>query len=207
VPTEGEVSFTALEDGTKEDFDLMCKVYADATTGPKLAKRSLDLLLGLKGEEYKLTAKIDMFEHSIQTATRAYRDGADEETVVCCLLHDIGELMSPSNHGEVAAGLLRPYISPANAWTLANHEVFQGFYYYHHVGGDRNAREVFKEHECYQRTIDFCHKWDQPSFDPAYKSESLDLFVPMVERVFARRPFFWDLSHPKACAVVAGGTR
>lgn len=160
---------------------------------------------------------------------------------MCCLLHDIGELMSPSNHGEVAAGLLRPYISPANAWTLANHEVFQGFYYYHHVGGDRNAREVFKEHECYQRTIDFCHKWDQPSFDPAYKSESLDLFVPMVEvsllsppscqtprrasslpltrecmcvracvhwqRVFARRPFFWDLSHPKACAVVAGGTR
>ncbi len=89
--------------------------------------------------------------------------------------------MTPSNHGEVASGLLRPYVSPANAWTLANHEVFQGYYYYHHVGGDRNAREVFKDNPYYQRTVDICHKYDQPSFDPEYKSESLDVFVPMVE--------------------------
>ena len=33
---------------------------------------------------------VDLHDHSIQTATRALKDGADEETVICGLLHDIG---------------------------------------------------------------------------------------------------------------------
>ena len=49
---------------------------------------------------------VDLHEHSIQTATRALRDGADDETVICGLLHDIGELMVPICHGEVGKSKL-----------------------------------------------------------------------------------------------------
>ena len=68
----------------------------------------------------------------MQTATRAYYAGEDEEVVVASLLHDLGELTSPINHGEIAAAALRPVVSPTTAWTLAHHEMFQ-FYHYAHA--------------------------------------------------------------------------
>ena len=43
---------------------------------------------------------------------------SSSELVVCALLHDIGELYTPSNHGDFAAALLRPYISRKAQWVL-----------------------------------------------------------------------------------------
>ena len=133
--------------------------------------------------------QVDRYEHSLQTATRAHRDGADEETVVAALLHDIGDMLAPSNHGELAAALLQPYVSPNTAWMVKHHGVFQGYYFFHHLGMNRDERERFKGHPAYQQTVDFCAKWDQTAFDPAYDTMPIAAFEPMVRHVFAREPW------------------
>ena len=86
--------------------------------------------------------------HSLQAATRALRDRADEELVVAALLHDIGDELAPYNHAEVAAAILRPYVRPEVTWIVAQHGLFQNYYYVHHFGGDRNARERLRDHPC-----------------------------------------------------------
>ena len=125
----------------------------------------------------------------MQSATRAYHDGAEEEMVVAALLHDVGDLLAPENHSEMAAAMLRPYVSERTYWIVRHHGLFQSYYFAHFRGGDRNARDRFKDHPWYQDAVDFCHRWDQPSFDPAYESLDLEFFEPMVRRVFARVPF------------------
>lgn len=193
------VSFSRLQDGTKEDFTLMANEYKILCSPEELTTRVLQMLLSQKGVFGG--AKIDLYEHGLQTATRACKNGEDEDMIVCCLLHDIGETFSPSNHGEIPAAILKPYISEKHHWILANHEVFQGYYYYHHVGGDRNKRNIYKESPYYQDMIDFCEKYDAPSFDPIFSSYELEFFRPMVQRVFSRIPYWNDPSHPKAVAV------
>lgn len=182
----------------------MTAQYVAACSPSKLAARCLGLLKELDTVDTMLGARVSLYEHSLQTATRAYRDGADEETVVVALLHDIGELMSPSSHGDVVAGMLVPFISPRNHWVLSMHEIFQGYHYFHHVGGNRHQRDDYKDHDFYQACVDFCDKWDQAAFDETYESLPLSFFEPMVERVFARTPYWWNSSHPKAVAVTGG---
>jgi len=152
------------------------------------------------------------YTHGLQTATRAHRAGATDEVVACALLHDVGELLSPSNHGDVAAGILRPYISRAMWWTLAHHEVFQGLYYYEHVGLDGNARDRWSDGKDgghngaapeggWELCAEFCEKYDAPSFDPDYDTMELEEFLPVLERVFSREPFWDDLDNAKRGAV------
>ncbi len=142
--------------------------------------------MALEGLKHSLSGyQVDRHEHSLQSATRAYRDGADEETIVAALLHDLGDELSPYNHSEFAASILRPYVSDKLYWIVKHHGVFQMYYYAHLTGGDRNARDRFRDHPYYQDAVDFCEKWDQRSFDPAYESLPLEFFEPMVRRVFA----------------------
>ena len=115
-------------------------------------------------------------------------DWADVETIVCALLHDIGDVISPSNHSQVSAALLRPYINEKNYWIVLNHGLFQGYYWMHHYDEDRNLRDEYKDHPYYQDCIDFCSKWDQKSFDPNYETHSLEHFIPMIEEIFSREP-------------------
>jgi predicted HD phosphohydrolase len=171
--------------GTREDYELLERLEAQFAAGT--AHRVLDQLRGLAGS--LAGYQVDRLEHSLQTATRAHRDGADEEMVVAALLHDIGDLLSPHNHSELAAAVLRPYVTERTYWIVRQHGLFQSYYYAHHQGGDRNVRERYADHPWYQDAVDFCHRWDQPSFDPAYESLPLDFFEPMVRRVFAREPF------------------
>ena len=103
--------------------------------------------------------------------------------VVAALLHDVGDVLGPANHSEVAAAVLRPYVSERVYWIIKHHGVFQGYYYSHHLGGDRNARDRFLGHEWYDDTARFCADYDQVSFDPDYDSEPLEFFEPMVRRV------------------------
>ena len=182
------VSFTRMADGTAEEYDFLTPLYEKCRNG--VSDRLLELLKAMKGD--KLGYQVDRYTHSLQSATRAESDGADEETVVCALLHDLGDVIAPDNHSEVIASILRPYISEKNHWVLKHHGLFQGYYYFHHIGGDRNARERFKDHPFYQDCVDFCEKWDQTSFDPDYPTLPLEYFEPMVRKVLTAPKHTWE---------------
>ena len=116
------------------------------------------------------------------------RDGADAETIVCALLHDIGDIIGTANHSQVAAALLRPYVSEKNWWVVHHHGLFQGYYYFGYYGMDPNARDLLRDHPFYDETVRFCAEWDQNCFDPAYPTEPLAHFEPLVREIFARPP-------------------
>jgi predicted HD phosphohydrolase len=178
-----KVSFTAMEDGTQADYDV---IFAhEATLSNGLADR---VLQWLKDMDESSPYRITRLGHSLQTATRAERDGADEETIVCALLHDIGDIVSPDNHSAVAAAILAPYVSEKNHWIIEHHGIFQGYYWFQYIGEDRHARDRYRDHEHYQACVDFCANWDQASFDPDYDTLPLEHFEPMVRNIFAREP-------------------
>ena len=180
-----KVSFTEMKNGTKDDYlflDRHEKNFASKTADRILKFRS-GLTETLEGYQ------ISRLEHSLQSATRAHKNGESEEMVVAALLHDIGDELAPMNHSEYAAAILKPYVSERTHWIVEKHGEFQMFYYAHHLGGDKNKRDKYKGHKYYQATIDFCEKYDQNSFDPNYKSLPLDFFKPMVKKIFSRKPY------------------
>ena len=182
------VDFVHMEDGTREEYALLSEI---SKANPILvAENVMGLLKGLKGngDGYK----IDRYQHSLQVATRAFNDGADEEMVMIGLLHDIGDMHAPGNHSAFAAAVLRPYISEDNHWIVLHHGLFQGYFYYHHYDLDRNARDKFRGHPTFQACADFCEKWDQTSFDPDYETMPLEAFEPMVHRLVANRKDSFD---------------
>lgn len=179
------VAFTAMADGTFEEYQLLDRLYKKLDR--ELVGNVLDLLNRLQGDA--MGYRIDRYQHSLQSATRALRDGAAEETVVVALLHDIGDTVAPYNHSDLAAAVLQPYVSADNHWLVKHHGIFQGYYYFHHCGGDRFAREQYRGHPMFERTALFCERWDQNSFDPDYDTLPIDAFMPMLERIFARPPF------------------
>jgi predicted HD phosphohydrolase len=176
------VSFHRMEDGTAEDYALLDRSereYVRALPDHVLeALRKLDNSL----PGYRVTR----LGHSLQAATRALRDGADQELIVAALIHDVGDELAPYNHAEIAAGIIRPYVRPEVTWIVEQHGLFQTYYYAHHSGRDRNGREKFRGHPWYQACKDFCANWDQCSFDPGYDSEPLSTFEPMLRDIFTR---------------------
>jgi len=175
-----KVRFTRMDEGTTEDYELTKAEDREMITAFP------DSVLGwLKEMDVPSVYQVTRYQHSLQAATRAYRAGEDEEMVVAALLHDVGDVLAPANHSEVAAAMLRPYISHRVYWIIKHHGLFQGYYYNHHYGEDRNLRDCFKEHEWYEDTVRFCADYDQVSFDPAYDPEPLEFFEPMVRRQLA----------------------
>ena len=179
------VKFTQMKDGSKEEYLLLDEYEKEYINGT--ADRILKFMKGLTStlEGYK----ISRLEHSLQAATRAFNDNADEEMVVATLLHDIGDELAPLNHSEYAAAVLKPYVSEKTHWIIEKHGEFQMYYYAHHLGKNRNQRDKYKGHKYYQDTVDFCEKWDQASFDPDYESKTLEFFTPMLKKIFARKPY------------------
>jgi predicted HD phosphohydrolase len=179
---EATAKFKAMTEGTAADWAAIVAAAGPFNRAlPGRVITHLNLLVGDCGGY-----PVDRMEHSLQTATRAHRDGRDEEYVVCALLHDIGDTLGPANHAEVGAVLLKPYVSEANHWMLHHHGIFQGYYFFHHLGLDRDMREQFRGHPHFEYTAQFCHLYDQSAFDPNYDSMPLEAFIPMVERVMAR---------------------
>lgn len=177
-----QVEFIQMKDGTAEEYACLGKLEVEYISSlPQRLMLQLEAL-GDSLEGYK----VSRLEHSLQSATRAEVDGCGEEMVVATLLHDIGDLYSPANHAEYAAAVLRPYVHPDIVWVIEKHGEFQMYYWAHHLGKDRNTRDKYKEHPLYQTCIDFCEKYDQNSFDPAYPSKPLSHFEPMVQRVMGR---------------------
>lgn len=179
------VEFTRMDQGSVEDYALL-----DDLAKPHIAKtgeRVLAYIENLRGG--LLGYRIDRYQHSLQTATRALRAGECDEIVVAALLHDIGDDLAPENHSELGASVLRPYVAKHTYWMVLQHGLFQGYYYFDKIGLDPDARLRYRDHPAFDMTVHFCDAYDQNSFDPDYDSLSIDHFVPMVERIFSRKPW------------------
>jgi predicted HD phosphohydrolase len=174
--------FKAMAEGTQDDW--MKIAAASLAFNRDLPNRVLAHLGMLKGDCGGFA--VDRLEHSLQSATLAHRDGMDEEYVVCALMHDIGDILASASHAELGATIMKPYVSEANYWMMAHHGIFQGYYFFHYLGLDRNMRDQFRGHPQFEYTARFCARHDQNAFDPAYDTMPLAAFEPMVQRVMAR---------------------
>jgi predicted HD phosphohydrolase len=177
--SDARAQFHNMEHCTQEDWRIINRAMKPFIAA--LPDRVLAHLRLLQGDYGGFA--IDRLDHCLQTATRAYRDGRDEEYVVCALLHDIGDLLGPRNHADIAAAVLKPFVSEQNHWMVEKHGIFQGYYFFHHLGLDRNMREQFRGHPWFDYTADFCREYDGPAFDPKYRHMPLEEFEPMVRRV------------------------
>jgi predicted HD phosphohydrolase len=174
-------SFRAMADGTQEDWDRI--VTSQLEFYPGLADRVTTHLRLLDGDFGGFA--VDRLTHSLQTATRAYRANRDDEYVACALLHDIGDTLGSYNHADIAAAVVKPFVDEPYHWMVDKHAIFQGYYFFHYLGLDRNMRDQFAGHEYYDLCAEFCEVYDQPAFDPDYPTMALDEFAPLLQTFFA----------------------
>lgn len=175
------VSFTRMADGTVEDYELLARHEDEYMKA--LPDRLLDAVRAL---EHSFGGyQVSRYEHSLQSATRALRDGRSDEYVVAALLHDIGDELAPYTHGEMVGAILRPYVEPRICWVIAHHGVFQQYYYGRQTGEDPEARQRYRGHEWFDDCAEFCELYDQNCFDPAYDSLPIEEFEPVVREVFS----------------------
>ena len=179
------VKFTAMKDGDKEDYQFLHPLEVDYASGT--ADRLLKALVTL--DESMSGYQITRLGHSLQSATRAWNDGADVDWVVSALLHDIGDIFAPYNHDEYAASILKPFVREQCTWVVEKHGDFQMLYYGHHVGGNQHKRDAYAGHAYFEDCTEFCERWDQASFDPDYKTEPVEFFTDMTRDVFARQAY------------------
>jgi predicted HD phosphohydrolase len=175
-------TFTRMEDSTAEDWQRIGTEFMQFTQG--LPDRIVTHLRLLENDYGGFP--VDRYTHCLQTATRALKDGRDEEYVVCALLHDMGDTLGSFNHADIAAAILKPFVSEDNHWMVQHHGIFQGYYFFHHLGLNRDMRDGFKDHPAYERTAEFCALYDNPAFDPKGETLPLSTFEPMLRRVFAQ---------------------
>jgi len=178
------VSFTQMKHGTREDYLLLDQLERE------FALQLPDRILAALGD---LDHAIDGYAvsrlgHSLQTAARARNHGADEDLIAAALIHDVGDLLAPYNHAELAAAIIRPYVRAEVTWIVEQHGLFQTYYYAHHLGGDRHMRDRLREHRWYESCAHFCEAYDQASFDPNFPTPPLAEFEPLIRRVFSRKP-------------------
>ena len=180
------VAPTALDDFRAADWALL-----DAQRAPYYAEQQASQVLRLltcSRDDASFGYRVNNYRHCLQAATLVLRDGLDEETVVVALLHDVGFIVCPSSHGEFAAALLGAYVSAANHWMLRHHTAFQLFHCHEHPHGDRDARERWRGHAHFEWTARFIERYDQNAIDPAFVEAPLEVFEPLVRRLFARAP-------------------
>ena len=176
------VRFVHMIDGTAEEYAFLAEREREFIK--TLPDRLMAALAAL--ENSFSGYRVSRLEHSLQSATRAFDAGESEQMVVAALLHDLGDSLAPCSHSEMAAAILRPYVTEKIYWIIKHHGLFQTWYYAHHFDRDRNARDRFREHEWYQDCVDFCENYDQNCFDPDFESKPLEFFRPMVESVFSK---------------------
>ncbi len=171
-------TFTSFAESTADDW---AKILPQLdVTQSLVADRVMDLMRSLETDHGGFP--VDRLEHSLQTATRAERAGRDDEYVLCALLHDIGDTLSPFNHPDIAAGILKPFVSEANYFMVQNHGVFQGYYFWDYIGLDGSAREKFRASPHFDHTEEFCALYDQTAFDATYTSNPLGHYEPLVRQ-------------------------
>ncbi len=174
-------TFRDMAHSTQADWAVIvesAKVYA-----PQGGKRVLDHLKLLDGDFGGF--QVDRLTHCLQTATRAYKDGRADDYVVMALVHDIGDTLGAFNHPDIAAAILKPFVSEELHWIVQHHGIFQGHNFFHHIGLDRDMREQFRDHPHFAACEDFIDRYDCPAFDPDYDTAPLSFFEPMVMKLFA----------------------
>jgi predicted HD phosphohydrolase len=174
-------SFHAMTEGTAEDWAIIARANGEYAKG--LVDRVMDHLRLLEGDAGGFA--VDRLEHSLQTATRAYRANKDDEYVVCALLHDVGDVLGSYNHPDIGAAIVKPFVAEEYHWMVEKHGIFQGYHFFHHLGLDRNLRDQFAGHPYYDLTVEFCHEYDQSAFDPGYDSMGLADFEPALRSVLS----------------------
>ena len=107
--------------------------------------------------------------------------------MACALLHDIGDTLGSFNHADIGAAIVKPFVNEDYHWMVEKHAIFQGYYFFHFLGLDRDLRDQFAGHPYYDLCAEFCVEYDQPAFDPAYPTMALDDFEPLL-RDFFRSP-------------------
>jgi predicted HD phosphohydrolase len=176
--------FRSFAESTKDDWEII-SANLHVTQG-FVADRVLEQLRYLGADHGGFP--ISRLEHCLQTATRAERDGRDAEYVVCALIHDIGDTLAPFNHPAIGAAIVKPFVSPANHFMVEQHGIFQGYYFWQHIGLDRHTRDRFRDSPYFDYTAEFCAKYDQAAFDAEYESEPLEHFEPMVRALLSPKP-------------------
>jgi len=178
-PDTKRATFSSFEESTQQDWNMIVPQLAH--TQSMVADRVIGLMHDLKTDHGGFP--IDRLEHCLQTASRAENDGRDEEYVLCALLHDVGDTLSPYNHPDIAATILKPFVSPANHWMVAKHGIFQGYYFWDYIPGlSSDAREAYRGHEFFGHTEEFCAKYDQTAFDADYVSAPLEHYEPLIKK-------------------------
>ena len=179
------VSFRQMKDGTKAEYLFLGRLERD-----HIARLPDRILLAMRAMDDGLSGyQVTRLAHSLQTATRAEADGADEEMIAGALIHDLGDSLAPENHSNFAAEIIRPYVRPEVTWVVEHHGLFQMVYYAHFLGQDPEQRAAYRDHPYYESCVRFCERWDQAAFDPDYSTRALEHFEPLVRRIFSRRPF------------------
>ena len=177
------VGWTHMAEGTKEDYEYLGPEF-EAHVRPTIVPNLVNLLKAMEGP--KLGYQIDRYQHSLQSATRALRNDETLDMVVGALLHDVADGFAPENHSSAAASILEPYVDERTHWVVRHHGLFQGYYYFHHLGGDRDARDVYSDSPYYDDCVFFCANYDANCFDPSYDTMAVEEFIPMMEEIFAR---------------------
>ena len=179
------VSFRQMKDGTEAEYLFLDRLERDHIA--RLPDRILGALRHL--DEGLSGYRVARLEHSLQAATRAEADGADDEMIAGALIHDLGDGLAPENHSNYAAEIIRPYVRAEVTWVVGHHGVFQKVYYARYFGEDPELRAAYREQPHYGSCVRFCERWDQAAFDPDYPTRSLEHFAPLVRRIFSRRAF------------------
>lgn len=177
----------SLEEFSRDDWELL-NSQRSAYAGLQQAKQVLRLLAASEHDP-AFGYMVNNYRHSLQSATMMLRDGRSEEDVVVALLHDVGFITCPIMHGDFSAALLGAYVSERNHWMLRHHAVFQNLHAPNLPGVDPHERERWRGNPHFDWTAEFVERYDQAASDPSYPCEPLETFVPMVQRIFSRRPF------------------
>ena len=179
--TETRAGFTTMSQSTAEDWQIIAGQAAQYMVG--LPDRVLAHLRLLDGDFGGFA--VDRLTHSLQTAARAERAGRDDDYVLCALLHDIGDTLGSYNHADVAAAIVKPFVSPELHWMVEHHAEFQGYYFFHHLGLDRDVRDHHRDHPQFDATAEFCAEFDSPAFDPDYPTPPLEHYEALVRSLMA----------------------
>jgi predicted HD phosphohydrolase len=175
-------TFTRMDESTAEQWAVIGAETFEHQ--PRVAERALEMLRSLA--DITDGFAVDQLTHSLQTATRAERAGADPEMVFASLLHDIGKAVSVPNHPEIAAAIIKSYVRPEVYEVIRAHQDFQGRHYYAHFGGDPNARDKYEGQSWFDLAAQFADDWDQTAFDPDYDTLPLEHFEPLVREMFGK---------------------
>jgi predicted HD phosphohydrolase len=182
-PGTSTVTATSFRDASAEDWIHVTRLGREAIE-KNAGQAVIDLLKAQK--DVPLHGwQVNNYQHSLQCATRALKNGESEEYIVCALLHDVCQDLNPYNHDKLAGDVLRYHVSDENQWVVANHQIFQ-LSFRDNSSFDKTACERYRGHPYFEAAMRFCEHYDMNCFDGSYEHLPLATFEPMVHRLYEK---------------------